>query len=65
MRIAICDDLLEDRQQLYNAITTWAETHQKDLTIREFPSGELLLEGFQGAAPYDLLFLDHCRQLKK
>lgn len=55
IKIAICDDEQKDRRKLYGFISDFTGIASKDVYIKEFESGEQLLDS--GFDP-DILFLD-------
>lgn len=57
MKIAICDDLPEDRTVLLNDVKKYAQKKMLNFEIDEFSSGSNLLSVFQDKA-YKILFLD-------
>lgn len=59
MKIAIVDDIVEDRQEAISYITSYCNTYHPDLPIEyvEFNSGEKLLITFRPGL-YDIILLD-------
>lgn len=55
MRIAVCDDELQCRRQLVDAVHSVEKS--LDVMVSAFEDGEELLRGFE-ESPYDLVFLD-------
>ena len=53
MRIAICDDLKEERKKVIDALNSVI----KNFSVNEFEDGNELLKN-HSAFPYDLIFLD-------
>ena len=56
MRIAICDDIIEHRKSLYDAIEKCI-TLSEEASISEFSSGISLIDSHV-KQPYDIIFLD-------
>jgi|GEM_PF-2830704 len=57
MKIAICDDLNDDKRCLFNNINTYCQTNFIHATITEYDSGESLLEKFKKYF-FNIIFLE-------
>lgn len=58
MRIAICDDFLEDREALSGLLEKWSEKNNKIVTVFHYSSGEDLVDGYQNGLSHEIIFLD-------
>lgn len=60
MNVIICDDELECRQAIADAISAWADRdhHANAVMIRTFSSSEDLLDAWERGLCIDMLFLD-------
>ena len=60
MNVIICDDELECRDAIAEAVTAWAErnNHSNAVMIRAFSSSEDLLDAWEKGLSIDMLFLD-------
>lgn len=57
MEIAICDDLIDDRNVIKNYLNMFLQKESVKSTIKEFENGESLLENLK-YIKYDIIFLD-------
>ncbi len=58
LRIAICDDLPENRRAVAGAVEAWAVNRQLNIQLKEFASGEDLLVETEVAGEFNIVFLD-------
>ncbi len=59
LRIAICDDMKEDRDSLKCVLATFMQSNKYEIQIKEYHDGnELLSENAQVLADFNLFFLD-------
>lgn len=57
MKIAICDDIQEEKLLLKNRVETYMKENDYEAEIVDFNSGEDLMKSFKPGA-YDIIFLD-------
>ena len=56
IKIAVCDDLVEDRQRIIDLLSEYTDKNNLYVKIEEFPSGEAFLAS--DTAAYSLVFMD-------
>ena len=57
MKIAICDDSLQDREEIINNVLDFSTEHHS-LEFFQFENGESLLQAYENGAYFDIVFLD-------
>ncbi len=59
LRIAICDDLLLERERCRRFLRAYFFTHPYEYSLTEYSRGEALVDDYEdGAVSFDLIFLD-------
>ena len=57
-RIALCDDVPQDRAYIRSILTSWSENNKQLVHIEEFPSAESFLFRYAEDKAWDILLLD-------
>ncbi len=58
LKIAVCDDLTEDRSYIEKMVRAWAEGADEPVEIHSFPSAEAFLFAYEEEKDYTILLLD-------
>ncbi len=58
LKIAVCDDLTEDRSYIEKMVRAWANDTDEPVEISSFPSAEAFLFAYEEKKDYTILLLD-------
>ena len=58
LRIAVCDDVSEYRQELTGCIKSWSEKRDIPVRVAQFASGEEVLFALESEGDFDAVFMD-------
>ena len=58
LRIAVCDDVSEYRQELTGCIKSWSEKSDIPVRVSQFASGEEVLFALESEGDFDAVFMD-------
>ncbi|MDR0513886.1 MAG: LytTR family DNA-binding domain-containing protein [Coriobacteriaceae bacterium] len=58
MRIAICEDVQVQREELVRVVKKWATANAEPLVVREYKNADAFFFGLEAEGLFDILFLD-------